>query len=93
MNREQLVWAVWPAFLAACALELLVFAFVDPGDLQWSGHPLALSRQGVYTVAFFLFWLITTGAGVLACVLRVPPADVDRCPYSPGERPDACLRR
>ena len=27
----------WPAFIAACLLELLVFAMVDPQDVTWSG--------------------------------------------------------
>ena len=26
---------LWPSFLAACALEMLVFGLVDPGDLHW----------------------------------------------------------
>ena len=78
MKRQPMLWAAWPAFLAACALELLVFGFVDPNDMQWAGHPLALSRQGVYTVAFFLFWAIATAASVLACALRLAPGEVRR---------------
>lgn len=49
---------VGPAFLAACLLEALVFAMVDPGELQWPGHTSQPSRQGVYTTAFLCFWLI-----------------------------------
>lgn len=56
---------VWPAFLGACALELLVFAVVDPRELHL--EHLALSRMATYTVAFFLFWLVVT----LACALTV----------------------
>ncbi|MRD47901.1 hypothetical protein GHT07_11475 [Caenimonas koreensis DSM 17982] len=92
MGRQQLLWAAWPAFLAACALELLVFAFVDPTDMQLGGQPLTLSRQGVYSIAFFLFWGISFAAGVLASALRLPADDVDRCPFKPGDRPDDCLR-
>ena len=77
MARQSLLWAAWPAFLAACALELLVFAFVDPQDMQLGGHALALSRQGVYSIAFFLFWAICMAATVLASVLRMPAEDVD----------------
>ena len=53
MNRQQLMWIAWPSFLAACVLEVLVFAFVDPHDLLWGGHAFDLSRQGVYSIAFF----------------------------------------
>jgi hypothetical protein len=60
-------WAliVWPAFVTACLLEALVFSVVDPGELHWSGFMLQPSRQAVYTVAFFCFWLISmTGSGL-----------------------------
>lgn len=53
---------VWPAFLAASLLEALVFSMVDPGELHWPGFLFQATRQGVYTMAFFAFWLI-----VMAC--------------------------
>ncbi|MBC7601295.1 MAG: hypothetical protein H7255_01360 [Ramlibacter sp.] len=92
MARRQLLWALWPAFLAACALELLVFAFFDPQDMHLGGQVVALSRQGVYTIAFFLFWAISFAAGVLASALQMPTDDVDRCLFKRGERPDVCLK-
>jgi hypothetical protein len=52
----------WPSFMAACLLELLVFAFVDPLELHWAGHGVDLSRMGAYTVAFFAFWAICCAA-------------------------------
>ena len=55
MWNQKLMWVVWPAFLAACILELVVFAMVDPQDLHWGGRTVPLSRQGVYTVSFFVF--------------------------------------
>ncbi len=56
MKAQRMMWIAWPAFLVAGLLELVVFGLVDPQDLQWFGHPLAMSRQGVYTLAFFVFW-------------------------------------
>ena len=53
---------IWPAFLAACLLEALVFAMIDPGEVHWLGYQLQMSRQGVYTAAFFGFWLIAMGS-------------------------------
>jgi hypothetical protein len=54
-------WAlvIWPAFVTACLLEAFAFSLIDPSELHWSGHALQLSRQGVYTLAFFCFWLIS----------------------------------
>jgi hypothetical protein len=74
---KRLLWIFWPAFLAACALELLVFAFVDPNELQWSGRDLGWSRQAVYTTAFFAFWFVNAGACALSTLLRLVPADAD----------------
>jgi hypothetical protein len=87
---QKLMWIVWPAFLAACALELLVFAFVDPGELEWSGHPLALSRQAVYTSAFFCFWLVSLAACWLTTLLRMTPAEINECPFDKSQRPPGC---
>jgi len=52
----------WPSFLAACVLELLVFGFVDPLDLQGLGGDHGPARQAVYTVAFLAFWCISAAA-------------------------------
>jgi hypothetical protein len=86
----RLMWIVWPAFLAACVLELLVFAFVDPFDLQWAGRDLGLPRQAAYTIAFFAFWIVTMVACALTAVLRMTPSEVNACPYPRGERPAGC---
>ena len=65
----------WPAFLAACVLELVVFALVDPHDMHWPGHASLLSRQGVYTIAFFVFWAIASASGVLTVLLGTSAAE------------------
>lgn len=77
----RLMWILWPAFLAACALELLVFAFVDPQELQWAGHTLAWSRQAVYTGAFFAFWGVAAVACACTALLRIAPDHVNQGPF------------
>lgn len=68
---SKLMMAVaWPAFLAACLLEAVVFAVVDPLDLSWGNGPLGWSRQAVYTVAFFVFWGVTLLSSLTALTLR-----------------------
>lgn len=58
---------LWPAFLAACALELVVFAAIDPAELLWGTQRAPAPRQAVYTAAFFVFWLISAvGCGLTA---------------------------
>lgn len=73
----RLFWIAWPAFLAACVLELLVFAFVDPSELHWAGDTIHWSRQAVYTFAFFAFWAVSGGACALTALLRLEPAEVN----------------
>jgi hypothetical protein len=60
LERAIRYWGqlLWPTFLAACLLEFLVFAVVDPAELHWPGHVGTPSNQAIYTVAFFVFWLI-----------------------------------
>lgn len=72
MRVRRLLLIMWPAFLAAGLLTMLVFAMVDPQDLHWFGHPLALSRAGVYTLAFFAFWAIVMMASGMTALLASP---------------------
>ncbi len=93
MMPQRLMWIAWPAFLMAGVLEVLVFGMVDPQDLQWFGHPLELSRQGVYSLAFFVFWGIAMLSSGLTTLLAMSPFEVNRCPLPAGERPDGCPRQ
>jgi hypothetical protein len=65
MRTQRWLQVLWPAFLAAGVLEMLVFALIDPSDVQWLGQPLDLSRQGIYSVSFFIFWGLTSVSGAL----------------------------
>jgi len=68
---------VWPAFLAASVLEIAVFAFIDPHDLHWHDAALPLSRQGIYTLAFFVFWAVTLASSALTALLNMSAAEVN----------------
>ncbi len=70
---------LWPAFLVAAVLELLVFAFVDPSSLHTlSGAALPLSATAVYSIAFFLFWACTGAACALTVLLERSAEDLNR---------------
>lgn len=76
-------WRVvlWPAFLAACLLELVVFALVDPGELHApGGGALALSNTAVYSLAFFVFWAASAAASALTLVLTQRADEVNAPP-------------
>ncbi|OUM00946.1 hypothetical protein [Variovorax sp. JS1663] len=77
MTKQSWMSMLWPAFLLACVMELLVFALVDPADLHWRGESIGLSRQAVYTAAFFVFWLTAAGAAALTLLLNTPSARIN----------------
>lgn len=93
MWTQRLMWIAWPAFLVAAVLEVIVFAFVDPQDLHWLGAPLELSRLGVYTLAFFFFWVMAVVSSALTTLLSMSPFEVNRCPVPQQERPEDCARQ
>lgn len=91
--QQRLMWIVWPAFLVAGVLEILVFAFVDPQEMHWLGQPLAWSPQTVYTLAFFVFWAVTATSSALTTLLAQSPFEVNRCPLPADGRPDGCPKQ
>ena len=93
MFFQRLMWIVWPAFLVAGLLEMVVFAVVDPQDLHWFGQTVDISRQGVYTLAFFIFWLLASLSGALTTLLAMSPFEVNRCPLPAQDRPDGCPKQ
>jgi hypothetical protein len=78
MLAQRWMWIAWPAFLVAGLLEVLVFAFVDPQDLHWFGQDLDLSRQAIYTLAFFAFWALAMVSSALSLLLGMSSEDVNR---------------
>jgi hypothetical protein len=71
------MWIAWPAFMVAAVLEMVVFALVDPSDLHWLGAPLPFSREAVYTLAFFVFWVATMVSSALTTLLAISPFEVN----------------
>lgn len=77
MKQRALV-VLWPAFLMAGVLEMLVFVVVDPSELRWFGAaPVELSRQAVYTVTFLIFWAVISVAGALTMLLGLGADEVN----------------
>jgi hypothetical protein len=64
---------LWPAFMAAAVLEMVVFAVVDPEALHGFGvEPLGWTRSAVYSLAFFVFWAVTAMAAAMTQFLDTP---------------------
>lgn len=90
---QRVLWILWPAFLVAAVLEMVVFAFVEPEALQWLGAPIPLSRQGIYTLAFFVFWVLAAAGGAMTTLLALSPFEINRCPLPANSRPHGCPKR
>jgi hypothetical protein len=77
--KTRALTIVWPAFLMAGVLEMLVFAVIDPGDLHWFGGPaIAWSASAVYTVTFLIFWSVVSTAGAMTALLLLEPEAVNQ---------------
>ena len=75
MQAKNLMHVLWPAFLTACVLEMLVFGLVDPIEIgTLSKHP-EMSRQAVYAMGFAVFWAITTASSALSVWLARGDSD------------------
>lgn len=78
VTKQRALTILWPAFLMAGVLEMLVFVVVDPGDLHWfGGEALDWSVQAVYTVTFLIFWGVISVAGALSALLAASPDDIN----------------
>jgi hypothetical protein len=74
LGRRALV-VLWPAFLMAGVLEMVVFAVVDPSALHgFDATALQWSRSAVYSLAFFVFWGVIACASAITMWLDAPSA-------------------
>ena len=66
---------LWPSFLMAVVAVGLFFSMIDPQELELVGMSIADSREGAYTVGFFLFWLLFALSSSLTWLLTTdrPP--------------------
>lgn len=70
---RRLIWILWPSFLVAGMAEAMFFTLFDPGELIVFGETVAAGRMAVYSIGFFLFWLITATSSALTCLLQRTP--------------------
>ena len=68
---QKCIAIFWPSFLVAIPATGVFFSAFDPYDLVPFGETVDISRLGIYSIGFFLFWLLgaiaSTGGLYLAC--------------------------
>ena len=77
MTRSSLR-ILWPAFMVAGVLEMLVFAVIDPRDLHWFGGPaIDWPPVAIYSVTFLMFWGAIATAGALTALLSLTAEELN----------------
>ncbi|MSQ60165.1 MAG: hypothetical protein EXR36_11115 [Betaproteobacteria bacterium] len=56
---------LWPSFLIAGVAEGVFFTFFDPMELHFLGEPIEAGCTAVYSIGFFIFWLMTSASSTL----------------------------
>ncbi len=74
---QRVVAVLWPSFLVAGAATILFFATFDPHDLMDSIGVAYVSRMTVYSVGFFVIWMIALLSSLLT-VYFMRPVDSPR---------------
>ena len=67
MKSFSLLRILWPSFLVTSAQIAVLFALVDPAEIGWLSDAYDFTRQGVYTIGFFVCWAMVS----VACALTL----------------------
>ena len=61
---HKCIAVLWPSFMVAVVATGAFFSAFDPRDLLPFDIDLDISPLGIYTIGFFIFWLITAVSGL-----------------------------
>ena len=67
---KRLMWILWPSFIVGGIAEAVFFMLIDPQELYLLGEPVHWSPTAVYSVGFFMFWLIAAASSAFTCFLQ-----------------------
>ena len=68
---------LWPSFIAAGIANSFFFTFFEPQALLYAGGYPEISNIGVYSIGFFLFWLLTSLSSFMTYYFMKPCCDVN----------------
>jgi hypothetical protein len=63
-KSQKCIAVLWPSFMVAIVATGLFFSAFDPDDLYPFGEQTEVSRLGVYSIGFLLFWLVSAISGI-----------------------------
>ena len=71
---KQIMWILWPSFIAAGIGVGMVFTLIDPMELQVLGTSGQVSSTMIYSLGFFVLWAIAAMASAMSCFLAAGSA-------------------
>ena len=77
---QKTVAVLWPAFLVAAAATIIFFTLFDPLDLIPLGEEARIGRLGLYTIGFFMFWVLMALSSLLTLYFMQPFDGVGKSP-------------
>lgn len=73
MKFHRFFLIAWPSALGAALMEMLVFSVIDPMEIPSIAHAMGVvTTQGVYSMAYFIFWAAISFACTLTLFLAQP---------------------
>jgi len=63
-RTQKCIAVLWPSFMVAIIATGLFFSAFDPDDLYPFGEQTEVSRLGIYSIGFLLFWLVSAISGI-----------------------------
>lgn len=67
--RRLLMSILWPSFIMACLSSVVMFVLVNPDALILQANSAELSHGFIYSITFFIFWLLGTMTSALTALL------------------------
>ena len=76
---QRVVAILWPSFITAGIATILFSTAFDPDDLFVDYN---ISRLGVYSICFFVFWLFGAITALATCFFLMPCSTFNKCKTS-----------
>ena len=72
---QRVIAILWPSFITAGIATVLFTVAFDPAELFFDYD---ISRLGIYTISFFLFWLFGAITAMSTCYFLKPCESINR---------------
>ena len=67
--RRLLMSVLWPSFIMACVSSLVFYTLANTEALSFQAISLEISMGYLYSIAFFIFWLLGAMTSALTALL------------------------